>query len=292
VYVCGVSATAVAGIGDRLTRGYGTYATLPVNTTQARSLKWSSLNESKCNPSLGIAWTYDKSGPTSSYPITIYYTPYGQAAGIAINIYGEPKGPPRYFKKLASGIYQISISFRNLSVVCDRGVSTMPLGDQLVINQDTAPVPIPVYDKDLVGNWTKGSCFDTMGTHWFYDVTSGGKPLMSWQAANLLPIIPMYYGGRINALFFSSSDVQQGILSSNMWDIVPLPGFLMCKNWCDNKCTWKDTNFWSTSHIYFNDEKKVICGGGCTRSCCPGFDRRADTAEEADWIANMPHMHH
>ena len=34
----------------------------------------------------------------------------------------------------------------------------------------------------------------------------------------------------INAIFFASSDVQQGMFSTNEWEPVPLPEFAMCGN--------------------------------------------------------------
>jgi hypothetical protein len=62
----------------------------------------------------------------------------------------------------------------------------------------------------------------------------------------------------------------------------------MCLNWCDKACTFDDTHFWSTLHIYFGDEKKITCGGGCTRSCCPGKQR---TPEEEKLLDAMDMMH-
>jgi hypothetical protein len=73
-----------------------------------------------------------------------------------------------------------------------------------------------------------------MGTHWFLDVTRNGS--MTWQAANLFPIVTMYNEetatatGTINAFFFASSVVQQSLLppSTNEWEPIPLPNILMC----------------------------------------------------------------
>ena len=44
----------------------------------------------------------------------------------------------------------------------------------------------------------------------------------------------------------------------------------MCKNFCDQHCTFHDTSLFSTLHLYFNDHTKVKCKGGCTIGCCPG----------------------
>jgi len=105
-----------------------------------------------------------------------------------------------------------------------------------------------------------------MGWHYFYDLYSA--PTMSWVGANLLPIVPMYYNGFINAFFFASGIEQQSLFSTNEWDPIPLPDLLMCKNWCDSSCTWNDTDVWSTAHIFLNNYKNAVCPNGCSTACC------------------------
>ena len=40
----------------------------------------------------------------------------------------------------------------------------------------------------------------------------------SYNASNLLPVVPMYdNAGNLNAIFFASTSVQQGLLGSNQW---------------------------------------------------------------------------
>jgi len=297
-----VVATATAsvnadGIGDRLFRGYTTYAGMPITVAQAQQQGWvPTSSATSCQPGLGIQYAADHGGVSTGYPISLYFTPAGQVASIGMNVYGEPKAPPNSYVLIRDSpkTYLVTVSFRNSSATCSgQPFPTLPLGDQLVINQARPNIAqaLPITTSQaLVGNWTKGACFDGMGTHYFYDVTSGGKPIMSWKAANLLPIIPMYYQGKINAFFFASSAVQQGLLSANMWDKIPLPNLLMCKNWCDPKCTFADTSFYSTGHIYLTDYTQVKCGGGCTISCCPGMGNR--TASEEKELAEMMHEMH
>ncbi|GMH85833.1 hypothetical protein TrST_g11616 [Triparma strigata] len=49
---------------------------------------------------------------------------------------------------------------------------------------------------------------------------------MSWESDGLSPVVVMYnIDGDINAIFFASGDVQQGMFSTNEWEPVPLPEF-------------------------------------------------------------------
>lgn len=78
-----------------------------------------------------------------------------------------------------------------------------------------------------------------MGHHYFRDL-SGAAPDMSWVGGNLLPVVPMYnVNGTINAFFFASTDVQQGITGPHQWEPVPLVDALMCKNFCNKACTFR-----------------------------------------------------
>ncbi len=126
------------------------------------------------------------------------------------------------------------------------------------VNPDAANFPVPLNDTDAAAQmWTKGSFINKMGTHWSYDLSSA--PKMSWEAENFLPLVPMYYKGQLAAVFFASTNVQQSVipLSSNMWDKVCIPNFLMCKNWCDDSCSWSGTLLWSTMHVFFGDYNRI-----------------------------------
>jgi len=266
--ICGASGLS---IGDRLLRDYTVYDSIPITATEAKSEGWTI--QGTCDPNRGYKASFSASGPTESNPIALFFTAAGQVAGIGVNVYGQVKQSlvnQGYFEVVdaANQIYFIAVSFRNASMMCSGAQSNDTLGDTLIINAGKLSRPIPLTEKDTtMGNWTRGSCFYSMGYHWFYDLSSA--PVMSWQAANMLPIVPMYSNGVINAFFFASSVVQQGLFYANWWDSIPLLDFLMCKNWCDSSCTFHDTSAWSTMHIYLRDYTKATCPGGCTISCCP-----------------------
>eukprot|EP01092_Planopodium_desertum_P008742 TRINITY_DN371_c0_g1_i1.p1 TRINITY_DN371_c0_g1~~TRINITY_DN371_c0_g1_i1.p1 ORF type:complete len:288 (+),score=57.19 TRINITY_DN371_c0_g1_i1:40-903(+) len=260
-------------LGDRLLRDYTVYDALPINTTAAIASGWQ-LSDSTCDPNLGLAYTYSGAYASQDYPLTLYFTSAGQIAGMGINIYGAVKQnliDKGFFQPIDTNIYFMSVSFRNTTEMCSTSRSVNALGDRLIVNADTISYQLPVLESDAANlNWTKGACFYSMGYHYFYDLQSA--PEMSWEAANLLPIVLMYNKGIINAVFFASSTVQQGILSAHWWDSIALPDFLMCDNWCDSNCTWNDTNFWSTFHLYFRDYTQAVCPGGCSISCCDSSD--------------------
>jgi len=256
-------------IGDRLLRDYTSYISMPITTASAQSSGW--MLSSTCNPDRGIKATYKGSAPTSSTPISLFFTAAGQLAGIGVNIYGNPKSQlisAGFYEPVGSEEYFIGVFFRNSSAMCSGTASDLPLGDSLIINAGKIAWPIPITINDAMEkNWSNGSCFFSMGYHWFYDLKTA--PVMSWEAANLLPIVPMYNNGEINAFFFTTTEVQQGLFSSNWWDGIPLINFLMCKNWCDSECTFEDTFTWSTMHIYLKDYTQATCPDDCTISCCP-----------------------
>jgi charged multivesicular body protein 7 len=259
-------------IGDQLWRDYGEYYSLPITTTEAKSMDWKVAN-STCDPNLGIQYAYDGNQVGTEYPMALYFTKGGQVAGVGTIVVG-PGLPDQlinkgYYQPIGNDLYFISVTFRDSSIMCSGKVDdSLALGDRLIINANGIAQWIPTTEQEAInGKWTKGSCFQSMGYHYFYDLV--GHPNMTWYAANLLPVVPMYNNGAINAFFFASDVVQQGIADTHMWEPIPLADFLMCKNWCDSSCTWYDTSFWSTMHIYLNDYKKVNCPGDCTISCCP-----------------------
>eukprot|EP00053_Salpingoeca_punica_P005234 m.53244 g.53244 ORF g.53244 m.53244 type:complete len:286 (+) comp13142_c0_seq1:63-920(+) len=267
---CGSQAFSHISLGDMLLRNYKQYISLPISTIEAKGQGWRQTNSS-CNPWLGIPYNIDPSGPLRNSPVTLYFTPAGQVTGIAVRIFGDVKQNLvnlGYFTYVRDGEYDISVTFRDTPNVCSSSTSALTLGDRLVINADTLAEEIPLTTAEAErANWSKGACFFSMGYHYFKDLSSG--PRMSWESANMLPIVPMYNNGTINAFFFASTDIQQQLTTANYWDGIALPNFLMCKNWCDKACTFGDTHFWSTMHIYMNDYKQATCANDCQVSCCP-----------------------
>jgi len=260
-------------IGNMFFRDYTDYYSMPMNTTLATAAGWVQ-NTSTCDPNLGIRWEQSSGIVKESTPISLFFNPAGQVSGIGMTIYGtvfqnlvtlgylQPLGMQHGYEA-----YFMSMSFRNATVMCQSGMSSEPLGDTLIINANSIAVQVPLTEQEAINAlWSKGACFYTMGWHYFYDLYSA--PKMSWVGANLLPIVPMYMNGNINAFFFASGIEQQSLFSANEWDPIPLPDLLMCQNWCDSSCTWNDTDVWSTAHIYLNNYKQATCPNGCTIACC------------------------
>mmetsp|Transcript_45648 Transcript_45648/g.127285 ORF Transcript_45648/g.127285 Transcript_45648/m.127285 type:complete len:128 (+) Transcript_45648:673-1056(+) len=97
-----------------------------------------------------------------------------------------------------------------------------------------------------------------MGWHW---VSLGGNHSLTKD--NFFPIVPMYWEGKLNAIFFSSFTVQQTHngteWQSNGWDPSPIP---MCNNMCDKNCVLEPLGMASTMHWFFHprtENANVIC---------------------------------
>jgi len=267
LFVLIIAASSVS-IGDRLFRTYTDYVPLPTTIVAAVAAGWNTTG--LCDPDLGVAYNFKDFGPTVDAPMTLYFTQAGQAAGVGVDVYGDLPANLiglGFWESVDDAQYHITVSFRDPSEMCSSMPSSNILGDRLIINADGIGFEIPTTESGAIGgNWHKGSCFSGMGHHWFYDVSTA--PEMSWKAENLLPVIAMY-NGSINAIFFASTSVQQGVFDAHWWEPVPLINALMCKNTCDSDCTFSGTTFWSTFHVYLRDYTQVTCAGGCTIGCCP-----------------------
>lgn len=211
-----------------------------------------------------------------SDPISLFFTNAGQLAGVAVTAYeGMIVGKlPQYLKDAGfwrpegSGVYKMYVSFRNSSEIVSTFSSDMALGDRVVINAHTIAFEVPVTENEVALNYTKGSCFQYMGTHYFLDLTNERSGGLTWQAAHLMPVVPMYNNGYLHAIFFASPVVQQGLTSAHWWDPIPLVNGLMCKNFCSSSCTFSDTSIWSTFHLFLRDRNLASCPNGCTIGCC------------------------
>eukprot|EP01123_Difflugia_compressa_P011928 TRINITY_DN493_c0_g3_i1.p1 TRINITY_DN493_c0_g3~~TRINITY_DN493_c0_g3_i1.p1 ORF type:complete len:279 (-),score=41.02 TRINITY_DN493_c0_g3_i1:84-920(-) len=262
-------ATSIS-IGDRLVRTYTKYVTLPTTIGDAVNQGWQTAGD--CDTNLGVAYNYQSNGPQVDSPLTIYFTGAGQVAGVGIEVYGSlPDNLISFgaWQEVVQGQqYHLSVSFRSSGAMCSTSPSTYPLGDRLVVNADTLKFSLPTTSADAdSANWFRGSCFAGMGHHYFYDIATA--PSMSWQAKNLFPVVTMFNGTDINAIFFASPTVQQSLFDAHWWEPIALLDALMCKNWCDPSCTFSDTSLWSTFHVYFRDHNNVYCDGGCSTACCP-----------------------
>jgi hypothetical protein len=276
-------AVACAGvsIGNILQRDYTVYVPLPLTTTAAVAAGWAPFNGTTCTPGLGIAYGQDSEGPTEEHPLILFFTPSGQVSGAAAMYRGDDQPQNLidrgYLLPWAASRHIVTVGFRSQTDSCSLLNHSLPLGDRLVLNPAGIAQALPLTAADASDQgWVAGSCFSGMGKHWFLDVSTFGS--MTWRAANLLPIVTMYDEdspnptGAINAFFFASAVVQQTLLppNDNQWEPIPLPNFLMCKNFCNESCTFTDTDFFSTLHIYMNDRANVTCRNGCTIGCCKG----------------------
>jgi hypothetical protein len=134
--------------------------------------------------------------------------------------------------------------------------------------------------------YRRGACFDGMGWHYFKDLVAPNGTI-SWQASNLMPIVPMYgpIDGNLNAIFFASAVVQQsgGLFpAANSWEPVPLTNSMQCANFCDSGCGFEGSaswdRRWSTMHFYFHphSQSDLTCSKSSEIShcytgisCCP-----------------------
>jgi len=285
------TAHATHGIGgSKMERSFTEYVDLPLGESALSAAGWT--KSTKCDPVIGYMWTQKGPAATKSEPLVLYTTEAGQMSGVGVHIYGElPKpqqrwitGPPR--SEPGQNGYRIDVAFRKGSIVCSGASSDALIGDTLIVNPGAmeGESPSDAEFKELSLNqtgaeatgWHRGSCFDGMGTHSFFD-TSVASDVMSWKAENLFPVVAMYHEGAINAIFFASWVVQQDMWSANEWEPVPLWDWAMCKNTCDQDCTFEGTHAWSTLHVYFRDHNDVKCDPllECMVpgvSCCPKAD--------------------
>mmetsp|Transcript_29153 Transcript_29153/g.70987 ORF Transcript_29153/g.70987 Transcript_29153/m.70987 type:complete len:293 (-) Transcript_29153:64-942(-) len=275
------AAAANADLGDQLHRTYTRYEELPTTVAGAAGAGWK--NTTQCVAGVGWRYAYDSTtGGDEDHPLELYFTRGGQVSGMAINVWGEvPKAlvDAGFWRAdardgaAALPHYYMRVGFREPSTVCTTtSASPHALGDRVVVNADTQrtfSVPLALADA-VEQHYVKGACFSTMGTHYFYDLANSpnGVAKMSWKASTLMPLVPMYHNGTLNAVFFASSAVQQDLFDAHWWEPTALINYLMCKNWCDDDCTFEGTSAWSTMHVYFRDYNKVTCPGGCSIACC------------------------
>jgi len=316
-----------AELGDRLLREYTVYENQPIIDDDAYGAGFTPSGA--CIPKLGNPFAKDGASSESA-PVTLYFTGGGQISGVGVDVFGAMKPElvdAGYFipvdkgnKLNATERYHIAVGFRGAADVCSDQIYPEKIGTSAIINPHGIAKEIPLTSKEAEeAKFHRGSCFNgyahvgrvrgtmapskparartvaRMGFHYFLDLVRG--PRMSWQAKNLMPVVPMYdpTTNSLNAIFFASTVNQNSLFSSHGWEPVPLINFAMvcvplpraselrlrfctyglqCKNWCDSDCTFSDTSIWSTMHFYFNDVKELKCPSNlkCSVpgiSCCP-----------------------
>ena len=271
--------TSTASIGDAFTRTYAHGTPLPLTVDQALSEGW--VSKTTCDDNKGILYGHDEKSPSEEHPLGLYFTASGVLAGAQVTIYGSNKevgnaAPDELVKKgfwiadPADEQWHMDVSFRSPSEMCGESSSSEILGDRLIINQGSLDYSVPVIAGEAhKASWTEGSCFNQMGQHHFYDFNSA--PEMSWDSSALLPIVPMYDppfddAGTLNAFFFTTPVAQPGSSLWNIasgkadWESPALTPSLMCKNWCDDECTWESS--WATMHLFTRkDYLELECPG-------------------------------
>lgn len=271
--------------GEKMERDFKVYDSLPLGAAALKKAGWKISNMttswSWCNKHLGYEWYQPTATAfTRSLPIILYTTEAGQPSGVGVDVVGDLEGNPpfskeqlpytvpRGFQDGSRTIYRINVAFRKGEIMCDGSSSDAFLGDTLIVNPGgkmSKEIPL-TEDESAAEGWVRGSCFNTMGWHRFFDTSGGPFPdgELSWKGENVFPVVAMYHQGAINAIFFNSWTVQQTLLppSSNQWEPIPLPNPLMCKNLCSPNCGFTGTSMWSTMHIYFRDHTEVTCEPG------------------------------
>jgi WAS/WASL-interacting protein len=291
----GGSATGGNSLGSVMKHTLENYATMPLTTSAAEAEGMTKVGN--CIPKLGVL--YEPAGGTSKEaPLAAYYTPGGQLTGLRVTIWGSGsnelgifQGPAAsaslvdqgYWIKSGEHEWQMSVSFRDPSLVCSSEHVSDEIGDRIILNQHTIAKSIPMTRSEAMREkFAVGSCMKGMGQHWFYDVATA--PSISFQSSTLLPVTPMYdvANGKINAFFFSTPSCQNG--EGPRWDNAGplgagLPSAGMCANFCDEKCatstkqvgidkifktsSWSNpkTTCWATMHIFFNEhpDKSPTC---------------------------------
>jgi len=257
LFLCAHAASEV-DLGDRLTRTFLVYHSLPLNTTEATKNGWAN-QWSTCDPDLGYAYVA-KEGYSVGNPIVMYYTAAGQLAGVGIIHFGAPLSSHLKFWTPLNGSsdYILNVHFRPSLVVCSKTPQKELIGTQFVINQDSLKLSVPLTDKDAAtAHWTVGNCLPGMGTHWAYDLVTA--PTLSWKAEQTVPLLPMYFNGTISAFLVDTATFQD-IEPIGVWE-GPFISSLFCKNLCKG-CEWS-SGLTSTLHFHFRDHNPLNCPYQC-----------------------------
>merc|ERR1712194_277168 len=282
-----------------LTNKRGNSRAHPLTVADAGAQGWTSAGPG-CDPNLGVEYL-PEGGISRDAPLSVYFTPAGQIAGLKMTVYGS--GPDfgtsafqgigalgemvnqHYYIPVEGGAetsWEISVSFRDPTAMCSTDATAGDIGDRLVINQHTIAVSVPMTAGQADGdNYQPGSCMGGMGQHYFKDLVGGSD--MTFVTGNLLPITPMYYppndpNGKLNAFLFSSPTCQND--EGGAWDEVPLfcglRFSMMCLNFCNAECSTDTfttnspfhsptTHRYATYHVFFSDQEEK------TSLVCPGF---------------------
>lgn len=255
---------------DRLTSVFTKFLEQPMNVTAAIAAGWEkskiTFDTESCKPALGIRYSLGSNEPSQDHPFSLYYTAAGQISGVGVDIFNTKEVINDYWRYAGLHQWHITVGFRSKEsrTLCDRSlVFREKVGNTFVVNPDYGSwnytLPMTMREAEQSGDWSRGSCFDSMGWHYFKDLAMGSS--MSWDKNNVFPIVPMYHPetGDLQATFFAAPNVQQLVHGNRGWDPIPLPNVFMCKNWCDTQCHFPGVTAWSTGHWFYSDVNTVKC---------------------------------
>jgi len=131
------------GIGDSLTRTYLVYTSLPITANDAIAAGWNNITS--CDDQIGIGYVKSGSAPSKTEPVILYFTSGGQISGIGVYHFGAPiPSLEKYWKPASDGNYLITVAFRSSGDLCSDKVFDEPIGTQVVINQGSVDLEIPL----------------------------------------------------------------------------------------------------------------------------------------------------
>jgi len=242
---------------DRVLHTYFAFSPLPLTAMNATEEGWEPT--STCDSSVGVRYTKGGSAPSSTFPLTVYFTGGGQLAGFGVVISDTPADPVSdFWLQTDEGTYELIVSTRNASEqdLCSTAQSPEPVGDSLIVAQQAAAFPVPLYESDAAAQqWTNGSCLPKMGQHWAWDVTGE----MTWNTSTLMPVMPMYWGGSLQTVLLNTPHLEL------TWPIGsfegPFSSTLFCLNFCGD-CQFP-TSGWATMHFFLRDPSLVHCPSRC-----------------------------
>lgn len=129
---------------------------------------------SGCQAGLGILYSQEITGPSPTSPLALRFTEYGQVAGVQVSVFGSNSiGNAAQDRLVEEGFWRVSafnasgsawvidVSFRDEDDMCSDEALDEPIGDRLVINQDSIAWSVPVTrDGAEADMFTSGSCMD------------------------------------------------------------------------------------------------------------------------------------
>jgi len=266
--VCAVSAVSAQDIGTHLSRTYGLFRELPLNSADAASNGWSTYNGGSCDPVVGIVYAQntDNSGPSKGSQTIVSYTASGQLNGFGIRAWGTMSQQlisAGYWRDsgVGDGSYDIILTTRGSdpNIICGSTTAPELIGNQLNIWGTVQGIALNMSAAEAQG-WVYGDCIPEMGIHHAYDLNAPGNQTFDWNS--LVPIQPMYDAvtNNLNAVLVNVPSLQDVEPFGEMEG--PFINLLFCKNWCPQpSCTFAGVTVWTTLHFHIVPISSISCNG-------------------------------